>query len=119
LESSALSYRAADVPPNHEPSDLRTYEPPSLRTLEPVVVAARTADDLTSIYEQLAADVTTLYRVGYVPSRLLRDGAWYQVQVYRAASGQPVTTCRFVRLRCSAMAMANNTSPATSEIIPA
>jgi len=45
------------------------------------LVAARPADDLTSIYEEIAADARNLYRVGYVPSPLVRDGAWHQVQV--------------------------------------
>jgi Ca-activated chloride channel family protein len=44
-------------------------------------VAARHADDLTSIYERIAADVRNLYRVGYVPTPLVRDGAWHQIQV--------------------------------------
>ncbi len=44
-------------------------------------VTARPGDDLTSIYAQIAADVTNLYRVAYVPSPLVRDGAWHQVQV--------------------------------------
>ena len=44
-------------------------------------VAARHATDLTTIYEQIAADIRNLYRVGYVPSPLVRDGAWHQVQV--------------------------------------
>lgn len=45
------------------------------------VVAARSSDDLTAIYEQLASDLRNLYRVGYVPSALARDGAWHEVQV--------------------------------------
>jgi VWFA-related protein len=44
-------------------------------------VAARRADDLTSIYQRIAADVRNLYRVGYVPTPLVRDGAWHQVRV--------------------------------------
>lgn len=44
-------------------------------------VAARRADDLTNIYQQIAADVRNLYRVAYVPSPLVRDGTWHQVQV--------------------------------------
>lgn len=44
-------------------------------------VAAHHAEDLTNIYHQIAADVRNLYRVGYVPSPLVRDGAWHQVQV--------------------------------------
>jgi Ca-activated chloride channel homolog len=44
-------------------------------------VAARGADDLTSIYERIAADVRNLYRIGYVPSPLVRDGAWHQIQI--------------------------------------
>jgi len=44
-------------------------------------VAAHHPGDLTNIYQQIAADVRNLYRVGYVPSPLVRDGAWHQVQV--------------------------------------
>jgi Ca-activated chloride channel homolog len=49
-------------------------------------VAARRADDLTGIYEQIAADVRNLYRVAYVPSPLVRDGAWHRVQVRAIAN---------------------------------
>jgi len=45
------------------------------------VVAASGGDDLTAIYEQIASDLRNLYRVGYVPSPLARDGAWHHVQV--------------------------------------
>lgn len=45
------------------------------------IVAARRGTDLSTIYEQIAADVRSLYRVGYVPSPLVRDGAWHQVQL--------------------------------------
>ena len=45
------------------------------------VVTSHNGDDLTAIYEQIAADVRNLYRVGYVPSPLARDGAWHQVQI--------------------------------------
>jgi VWFA-related protein len=44
-------------------------------------VAAHHPSDLTTIYQQIAADIRNLYRVGYVPSPLVRDGAWHQVQV--------------------------------------
>jgi Ca-activated chloride channel homolog len=44
-------------------------------------VAAHHPSDLTNIYQQIAADMRNLYRVGYVPSPLVRDGAWHQVQV--------------------------------------
>jgi VWFA-related protein len=44
-------------------------------------VAVHHARDLRNIYQQIAADVRNLYRVGYVPSPLVRDGAWHQVQV--------------------------------------
>ena len=36
---------------------------------------------LTALYVQIASDVRNLYRVGYVPSPLVRDGAWHQVQI--------------------------------------
>jgi hypothetical protein len=44
-------------------------------------IAARRDDDLTSIYREIAADVRNLYRIGYVPSPLVRDGTWHQVQI--------------------------------------
>jgi VWFA-related protein len=44
-------------------------------------VAARRPDDLTSIYQRIAADVRNLNTVRYVPTPLVRDGAWHQVQV--------------------------------------
>jgi VWFA-related protein len=44
-------------------------------------VAARRAEDLSTIYEQIAADVQNLYRVGYVPSPLGRDGSWHRLQL--------------------------------------
>ena len=56
-------------------------------------VAARHASDLTSIYQQIAADIRNLYRVGYVPSPLVRDGAWHQVQV-RATDDDVVVRTR-------------------------
>ena len=56
-------------------------------------VAARHATDLTTIYEQIAADIRNLYRVGYVPSPLVRDGTWHQVQV-RATGDDVVVRTR-------------------------
>jgi VWFA-related protein len=56
-------------------------------------VAAQHPGDLTNIYEHIAADVKTLYRVGYVPSPLVRDGAWHQVQV-RAPDSEVVIRTR-------------------------
>jgi len=56
-------------------------------------VLAHHPSDLTSIYQQIAADVRNLYRVGYVPSPLMRDGAWHQVQV-RAADADIVVRTR-------------------------
>jgi VWFA-related protein len=55
-------------------------------------VAARRSDDLTSIYEQIAADLRNLYRVGFVPSPLTRDGAWHEVQVRAVAKDLVVRT---------------------------
>lgn len=45
------------------------------------IVSARSGDDLMSIYQRIAANVRHLYRIGYVPTPLTRDGAWHQVQV--------------------------------------
>jgi len=44
-------------------------------------IEARPDDDLTSIYRQIVTDVRNLDRSGYVPSPLVRDGAWHQVQI--------------------------------------
>ena len=45
------------------------------------VVTSHNHDDLTALYVQIASDVRNLYRVGYVPSPLVRDGAWHQLQI--------------------------------------
>lgn len=55
-------------------------------------VAAHDASDLTKIYQQIAADVRNLYRVGYVPSPLVRDGAWHHVEVRATDSDVVVRT---------------------------
>jgi len=55
-------------------------------------VAAHHPSDLTNIYQQIAADIRNLYRVGYVPSPLVRDGAWHQVQVRAAREDLVVRT---------------------------
>jgi VWFA-related protein len=55
-------------------------------------VAAHHPSDLTNIYEQIAADVRNLYRVGYIPSPLVRDGAWHQVEVRATDSDVVVRT---------------------------
>jgi VWFA-related protein len=47
-------------------------------------VTVHHTSDLTNIYQEIASDVTSLYRVGYVPSPLVRDGAWHQLQVRTA-----------------------------------
>jgi Ca-activated chloride channel family protein len=49
------------------------------------IISARSGDDLMSIYQRIAANVRHLYRVGYVPAPLARDGAWHQVQVRAVA----------------------------------
>jgi Ca-activated chloride channel family protein len=48
-------------------------------------ISARSGGDLMSIYQRIAANVRHLYRVGYVPTPLARDGAWHQVQVRAVA----------------------------------
>ncbi len=55
-------------------------------------ISARSADDLLSIYQRIAADVRNLYRVGYIPTPLARDGAWHQVQVRALAKDVVVRT---------------------------
>lgn len=55
-------------------------------------VAAHHPGDLTNIYEQIGADVRNLYRVGYVPAPLVRDGAWHQVEVRAIDSDVVVRT---------------------------
>ncbi len=70
------------LPPHHAPDSGSPWRMTQL-ALETGgrTVTAHPADDLTRIYEQIAADVRNLYRVGYVPSPLVRDGAWHQLQV--------------------------------------
>jgi VWFA-related protein len=56
-------------------------------------VLAHRPSDLTTIYQQIAADIRNLYRVGFVPSPLVRDGTWHQIQL-RAASDDIVVRTR-------------------------
>ena len=84
--SSILVYPVV-LPPNDSPSSGIPWRMTQLALdTGGKTVAARHASDLTTIYEQIAADVRNLYRVGYVPSPLVRDGAWHQLQVRAAGS---------------------------------
>jgi len=79
--SSILVYTVV-LPPHDAPS----AGPPWQMTQLAVdtggeTISARGADNLRSIYQRIAADVRNLYRVGYVPTPLVRDGTWHQVQV--------------------------------------
>jgi len=79
--SSILVYTVV-LPPHDAPS----AGPPWQMTQLAVdtggeTISARSADSLRSIYQRIAADVRNLYRVGYIPTPLVRDGAWHQVQV--------------------------------------
>ena len=70
------------LPPLHAPASGPPWEMTQLAIdTGGKTVTARHGDDLTSIYERIAADVKNLYRVGYVPTPPARDGTWHQVQV--------------------------------------
>ena len=55
-------------------------------------VAARHPDDLTTFMSELRRTSRNLYRVGYMPSPLVRDGAWHQVEVRATDSDVVVRT---------------------------
>jgi len=79
--SSILVYPVV-LPPHDAPESGTPWQMMQLATdTGGKSVVARYASDLTRVYQQIAADVRSLYRVGYVPSPLVRDGAWHQVQV--------------------------------------
>lgn len=44
-------------------------------------VAVRDLANLTKTYREIGAELLNLYRVGYVPSALVRDGSWRSVSV--------------------------------------
>jgi len=70
------------LPPLHAPASGPPWEMTQLAVdTGGETVSVRRADDLTSIYQRIAAVVRNLYRVGYIPTPLVRDGAWHQVQV--------------------------------------
>jgi Ca-activated chloride channel family protein len=45
------------------------------------VISVQDIESLTTIYKDIAAELRHLYRLGYVPSRAERDGAWRTVAV--------------------------------------
>ena len=70
------------LPPLHAPASGPPWEMTQLAIdTGGKTIAARHEDDLTSIYQRIAADVKNLYRVGYVLTPPARDGTWHQVQV--------------------------------------
>ena len=70
------------LPPLHAPASGPPWEMTQLAVdTGGETVSVRRADDLTTIYQRIATDVRNLYRVGYIPTPLVRDGAWHQVQV--------------------------------------
>lgn len=79
---SRILVYAVVLPPLHAPASGPPWEMTQLAVdTGGETVSVRRADDLTSIYQRIAADVRNLYRVGYVPTPLARDGTWHQVQV--------------------------------------
>lgn len=56
-------------------------------------IAVRDLNGLSQIYQEIAAELLHLYRVGYVPSKATRDGQWRQVSV-RAPSKNLVIRAR-------------------------
>lgn len=44
-------------------------------------IAVRNLESLTSIYEEIAAELRHLYRLGYVPAQAVRDGRWHAISV--------------------------------------
>jgi VWFA-related protein len=44
-------------------------------------IAVRNLESLTSIYEEIAAELRHLYRLGYVPAQAARDGRWHAISV--------------------------------------
>lgn len=51
-------------------------------------------EDLDGVYEQIAADLRTIYSLAYMPTRAERDGRWRQVEVTVARPGARVRTRR-------------------------
>jgi len=57
-----------------------------------LAVASRDPASLTGIYQEIAAELLHLYRLGYVPSPLAHDGSWRRLAVRVPASGVVVRT---------------------------
>jgi VWFA-related protein len=54
------------------------------------VYRAAQLDSLDGVYEQIAADLRTIYSVAYAPTRMERDGRWRRVEVRVARPGARV-----------------------------
>lgn len=52
------------------------------------------AEDLTSVYGQIAEELSNQYSIGYAPSNIKRDGAWRKLQVQVAGGNVTVRTRR-------------------------
>ncbi|MCS6817154.1 MAG: VWA domain-containing protein [Blastocatellia bacterium] len=52
----------------------------------------RSLDQLEGVYEQIAADLRTIYSLAYMPTRVERDGSWRQIEVRVARRGARVRT---------------------------
>lgn len=51
-------------------------------------------EDLDGVYEQIAADLRTIYSLAYMPTRAERDGTWRRVEVTVSRPGARVRTRR-------------------------
>ncbi|GBC83262.1 hypothetical protein HRbin10_02407 [bacterium HR10] len=52
----------------------------------------RDVSQLEGVYEQIAADLRTIYSLAYTPTRAERDGSWRRIQVRVARAGARVRT---------------------------
>jgi Ca-activated chloride channel family protein len=52
-----------------------------------LAVSSREPENLTRIYQDIAAELLHLYRVGYSPAPLVQDGSWRRVTVRAAGKG--------------------------------
>lgn len=55
-------------------------------------VAVRDLDSLAPVYEEIGAELRHLYRIGYVPSPVVRDGRWRSLSVRVARADARVRT---------------------------
>jgi Ca-activated chloride channel family protein len=56
--------------------------------------SATQLENLDGVYEQIAADLRTIYSVAYMPTRAERDGSWRSVAVSISRPGARVRCAR-------------------------